>query len=742
MADTGFLRKQSASHRLLRCLPFAGFFGLVAGVLGLSAYWQLFTTFRFWDDEGYVLISLRNFAGGGKLYADVCSQYGPAYNLFYTFLHRHLGVPLDTESARYLTLVAWVLTSLLGADLVRRFTDSWLWAGTAAMAVFVHLHLLTHEPLHPVGLIAVLLVAGAVGATRAIIRNRPRVACRWAATAGVLLALVKLNVGLFFLSGTGLFVLWATRGPLTTAWSRGLLAALAVLAGIGLLSSLWHEHWVMIFLTVYTVAAGGTLWILAREITPDWSGHDGLRPCVMTAAVVLVVVFGWALAAGVTPGQLWDGVIRDPLRHATAFVYAFRWSRLTLVVLGGNIAAFALYLAWGGQGAWTERLVAAGRLMVGAGYLFSFYHAFAVSPEGYLLSFGAGALWVCAVPLAWNARCRPELHRARLLLAALALFQVLHAFPVAGTQVNLCSVLLVLLLVVTLAEVVAWARAPGQLAGLRACAALIGLGAVTLALCGFVRLTWNARQNYLHHPAEIFSGAGLRLSAWQASTLGTLTANARWHGDMLFSLPGLFSFNLWAGLPTPNQLNITHWWSLLDESQLKRIAERLESAARPVVIIQRHLITGGLAARNYRPTLLSRYLDAHFTLLFSLDSYEFWVRHGMVARPLGIARWQTTDAGVAFAFFQPAGTTGDVAGVSLLGCQPDAPPALTLLKGEFTLTRSPVASAAGLEEWRVTWLRPVPVTRNGYDATRFLAANGHVLMEARFERPSPQANPE
>ena len=32
--------------------------------------------------------------------------------------------------------------------------------------------------------------------------------------------------------------------------------------------------------------------------------------------------------------------------------------------------------------------------------------------------------------------------------------------------------------------------------------------------------------------------------------LATLTANARWHGDLLFPLPGMFSFNLWSKLPT------------------------------------------------------------------------------------------------------------------------------------------------------------------------------------------------
>jgi hypothetical protein len=741
MAATDPLQEPQTPRGLPRYIPAAGFLAL-AVAFGLSAYWQLFTTFRFWDDEGYVLVSLRNFAEGGRLYADVFSQYGPAYNLFYAFLHRQFGVPLDTESVRYLTLSVWVLTALLGAHLVWRLTGSWLWAGTTAMAVFTHLHLLTHEPLHPVGMIAVLLAAGAAGATGAVTRHRFRLACAWAAAAGVLLALIKINVGLFFLAGTSVFGLWSTRGPLTTPWARGWLSTLAIGAGVCLLFPLWHERWVMNLLTVYAIAAGCTLWVLAREITPDWSGRVGIWSGLVAAVVVLVLVFGWALVAGMNPGQLWDGVVRDPLRHATVFVYPFRWSRLTLVVLGGNVAAFALYLAWGGQGAWAERLVAAGRLMVGAGYLFSFYHAFAVSLESYMLSFGVGFLWLLAAPLAWRADRHPELHRARLLLAALALFQVLHAFPVAGTQVSLCSVLLVLLLIVALAEVVTWARLPGQHAWMQPFAILTSLAAAALATFGFAQPAWNARRTYLSQQAETFSGAGLRLSAWQTSTLHTLTANARWNGDVLFSLPGLFSFNLWAKLPTPNQLNVTQWWSLLDESQQAGIAARLNAATRPVIIVQRNLITGGLAARSYRSSLLTRYLEAHFTPLFSLDSYEFWVRKGALAYPLGIARWQPAGADAGFAFIQPSVAHEEIASLMLQGYQADAPPVCTLGKGEFALMRSPVASQAGIEEWRVTCRRAMPGSRATYDEARLLAADGREVAKVRFERPWPQANPE
>ena len=38
-----------------------------------------FNGFQPYDDEGYILLSLREYARGGVLYDEVYSQYGPAY---------------------------------------------------------------------------------------------------------------------------------------------------------------------------------------------------------------------------------------------------------------------------------------------------------------------------------------------------------------------------------------------------------------------------------------------------------------------------------------------------------------------------------------------------------------------------------------------------------------------------------------------------------------------------------------
>ena len=67
---------------------------------------MLFSTFMLYDDEGYVLLSLRNFSEHGHLYGGVYTQYGPLPYVLYDLLHR-LGLPFTHTAGRCLTLAAW-----------------------------------------------------------------------------------------------------------------------------------------------------------------------------------------------------------------------------------------------------------------------------------------------------------------------------------------------------------------------------------------------------------------------------------------------------------------------------------------------------------------------------------------------------------------------------------------------------------------------------------------------------------
>ncbi len=694
------------------------------------------TTFRFWDDEGYVLISLRNFSAGGSLYLDVFSQYGPFYNLLFAGLHRAFGFPLDPAGARWFVCFAWTATSLGGLLLVARATRSLLWGVTAALAAFVLLRTLTHEPLHPVGLVVLVLVIGSALALRDLESGRDTRALILAAVTGTLLALVKINVGAFYLAGVGVFVLWSSTCLADRMWVRVAVIAAAVTAGFVLLRTLFDQRWVQVFVVVYALSCATTLGVLALELRPRRPLLAGIAPVLLAAISASALVLGLAVVVGVGPAQLLEGMILGPLRHPTAFSFPFRWSGLTLPIIAANLVACASWWFLRHRKPLAAQLIVAGaRLIVGAGFLASFFHQFAVSVEGYLLSFAYGFMWALAAPLAQET---PGAKNARHLLVALALFQLLHAFPVAGTQIAVGSVLLTLLLLIAFADLVRWFQITVTAQFSRHWASAVAVGMLLLPLWGFARSTVEAGRRYVSQPPETFTGAHLHLSPWQTSTLEVLTTNIRAHSDVLFSLPGMFSFNLWTDRPAPTLANITHWWSLLNPAQQAATAVQLAAASRPLILVQRNLITSGLAKDHFRPSLLTRVIEREFTLRFSLDSYEIWTRRDTPFQSLHLAIHSFTSPD-AFEFFssRPGVSKTDRIEFIRYGRGISVGVAST---STFALTTTSTEKD-GAARWHCRLSPPSSVVPD-CDAARLLAADGALIAEIRFPRPHPQANPE
>ena len=135
---------------------------VAVAALGVVAYLWLWTTYMVYDDEGYVLYTLRAYSKYGHLYTHVYTQYGPFFCVLFRGLHA-IGLPLVNTSARWLTLVCWLGTALLSAGIVLRATGA-LVASVAAMAgVFLHLYVMTSEPSHPGGLIVLFFVGSFLG---------------------------------------------------------------------------------------------------------------------------------------------------------------------------------------------------------------------------------------------------------------------------------------------------------------------------------------------------------------------------------------------------------------------------------------------------------------------------------------------------------------------------------------------------------------------------------------------------
>jgi hypothetical protein len=343
-----------------RRLPALAAHGLLAAFLAPLAWWRLFTFFAPYDDEGYLLLSLRSFIHGGALYDQVYTQYGPFYYEFWGGLLGLTGQAVTTNVGRLLVVGVWVLTSLLLGIAASRATRS-LAAGLCAQIVsFSVLDGLVPEPMHPSGLIVLLLSAFAVALT--VLPQRARAGAGALGAIAAAATLTKLNVGGLLVIGIAwsLVVAWprARRQRWVVAAATALLALVPVVlmrqdlgyAPIGRYAAVVA----LALLAVGVAALPGQVVDAARlRLIARWFAV-GLAA---TAALVTVVL----LILGTTPGALFDGVVTEPLRLRNIF-------SITLLTVPRDLV-WAITGAGAAAGWVLVRTRPASRLVAGAGAL-------------------------------------------------------------------------------------------------------------------------------------------------------------------------------------------------------------------------------------------------------------------------------------------------------------------------------------------------------------------------------------
>lgn len=609
-------------------------FAATALVLALTGMWRMFAHFPGYDDEGYILLTVRNYLEGGGLYARVYSQYGPVFYVLHDVVHRVTGAAVDHAYARWFTLALWLGAAGGVAGLVGAAARSAAAAWFAGVASFLFLHQFSEEAFHPGAVIVGLLPFLLWGLHRLGAQGRPVAAALLAGAGVALLGLLKVNVGLLF--GTGVAVGWcltrAGGGSRATGVVLGLTAAGVLMHG------LVAEAWVQVFLTVFGVGLAG----LGLAIPPAPAAHGPGRELAGGGAG-LALAGGIVLAAvalrGTTPAGLLEGILLRPLQHADSYSYAVDWRPGTLVSALAALVLAILHRAWARRGrlADADALLAGLRLLLLAGTLVVLALLETHRVIGVLFSFAMPWLWVWVAPLR-----RAEGPDARPLLACVLLLQMLHAYPVGGIQICWGGFLLFALVAAALPETAAWLAGRGP-----AVARAARLVLVVPVLVAAGKLTWAAATFQARYEAQVplaLPGTGgLRLSERETLAYQVLATNAQLHADRLFSLPGMFSFNLWTGVPTPTLRNTTLWYALLTAGEQAEIVAALERAERPALIVDAGLV-GILHGSGAPPTgPLFEHLLRHYRPAFSFHGLGFWVRAGRPLLPVGTAWRQAAE---------------------------------------------------------------------------------------------------
>lgn len=597
----------------------------------LIAQPRMFSGFASYDDEGYMLVALKGFVNHGDLYDRVFTQYGPFYYEFWGGIFSTFGIEVTHDSGRIATLVAWVLASLMLGVATMRISGSLLLGLASQALVFTALGVLTNEPMHPVGIIALLLAA--IVAVSCLVRER--LSPYAVAGLGGLLAallLVKINVGAFAIASVAFVCVLSYPALSARRWLRplaeALFVALPLLLMLGKLGEGWARHY-----AIHVALAALAVVIALRAREQRQRPNEELGWLLGGFALVFVLSCVTIVAAGTSLDGLVEGVIRQPLRQADAFTIPMHISRrfyaLNVLALG---AAAAYWYA-------SRRRDEPGPAWVAATSLFGIGTgvAIALSVSGKALPFDAGTIagfQLSMLPFAWVALLaqpgeRPAVSFAALLLPPLAVLQALHAYPVAGSQTLLSAFLLIPVGALCVAN------------GVRGLGAVVPAGPDRRALAGFgavaaVVLLWFVGNAYLREPlrdapAGYDSGFSLGLPGSERIHVGE--EEARLYGEItaaidrdcpaLVMLPGMNSFYLWSGLEPPS-FTATGWETLFDDDRQRQVVADVQGIEGLCLLRNRALASGW----GESPGPLTRYLESGFAPLATFGEYELLRRPG------------------------------------------------------------------------------------------------------------------
>lgn len=622
---------------------------LLAVLSGLAclavALLLLNTTLMLYDDEGYLLLGYHHFNAGTPLYDGLFSQYGPVPFLYHRLAALFFGDITHTVG-RLLTAAHWLFCVAAMAWLARRLSAQPAAPFLAAFLTFLLLWQNISEPSHPGSLITAMVAAALLFAAFHLTPSpRPRALAAGLGVVAALLFFTKINVGLLLLAGTAAVALRHT------AWPAAFLRPAQFLASAGLLATPWalmstnlHTAWVLQFASLFTVATASLLWITPvpperRFITPSawWAAALGFT---LASFVVLLATY----LRGTSPAALFEAVFLAPLRHPAHFTVPARWPWwIWPVAIGSATLAFFAgrdLCRLGQLAPRTAHGVYVARLAAFAGLLVFLPSLLRVAGLREFTALAVVCLPLFLVPLRPDAR--PPLG---VWLAFLALPQVLHAYPVAGSQLAWGVFALAPLLVAGLLAPppATFPRLPPLLRfgwpGVTAAIAALALGQVftRLATTGW-RYQLEARPLGLPGAETLRPGDATRLA------LRLVSLNAALHADLLFTRPGMLSHHLWSGVPPPTSRFATHWFWLLSADDQDAIRQALQITPRTALISHRYL-TDFLASENL-PVAgpLADFLQQHYRLLFTFSGYEFFVPHDSAALPFGLVeRFRSND---------------------------------------------------------------------------------------------------
>ena len=579
-------RLGDAIHRpLLRaCLQHSGWRILFLVCFSLLiACPLLLTTLAPYDDEGYVMMTLRSFSEKNPLYEDTYTQYGPAYYLLTAPLHSVLGYPLTHHAVRLKTALLWVITVLLTMGITLKLSGNRILSLTTSCMVAVHLGRLALEPGHPQEVSLLMSLLG----LWLLCDCSPR---RWwmAGCCAAFCAMCKLNVG--FVMTTSLLLAacidlpdnkWVRRPIMLSVWTLASLAVAATMLKANL-GSTGIVYPIVILISWLAIAIVASRKRGAEVLNTKLRKFGPLLGTLASGLVVTLFIALWARANGTSWSMLVWGIVGQHHAHAK---YFFRPIPLSVFTV---LAALLIVASYRNQ----RWLGFAGLICMAIAI------AKAAGNAMQPLNFNCqeGAEWLAVIGPCFAPGLlifRRRLIRGRVMLAGMTVLGPWIAYPIAGTQLMLGALpgwLTIGVVISDAMQAISVAMRnqskadPSKVVDWIAYARILFVGALIAGSASSIGST-----------TRWFSGAslGLRGSEWIHVAPSEAEAEQKLVRDivesgashLVFDGHTLNRFYFWTDLKPLTNANATLWPFMLSPNELARLRRSVERSQSLCVVV-------------------------------------------------------------------------------------------------------------------------------------------------------------
>jgi hypothetical protein len=609
--------------RFLRLLWF-GFLTLLGGIW---AYYRVFTGFSFYDDEGSMMASVKQYLDGLKLYDQFWSGYGPVY-YFYNWLLRSItGTSVTHDVVRISSLLPWLVTPLVCAWIILRVTDSLVLATLVHKLTLYSLVFFAFEPGHPQELCILLLVCFVASGTL-IGQRRHLLATILLGALPAALLLIKVNIGIFAILAAGLSLSFHARENRFSKTFGASFVAASLFLPFALMRHQLGGTQALVYCVLVIASVAALSQVLFRgdktiSITFRDSGIVVISFVLTFAAIVLITI-----AQGSSPQRMLDSLV---LAHLRVSVGGLWYSPVSLTAkwlcwaFSGVAAAGWVAFSRKNSGNWSSKYIFPIKLLYGLGIIAALF----LSNRSQLFAFATPFCWLVLYPLPENGVSR--LVFPRTLLCTAAVIQTLYAYPVAGSQILFIRILLIVVGLICIDDFWSWFAAEYDF-GFRQHWLLRIAGSVALfyLLFGYAHAAYVQRKSYNSLPALNLAGASrIHLSDQQAREYQWLTRSSVSYCDILIGLPNIPSLNFWAGMNPPGRLNIDAWILVLSDNEQLDIELELSKHPNACAIYNPEILAFWNRNRRDMSGLpLVRYIHDEFKPVGSMDNFVFLVRNG------------------------------------------------------------------------------------------------------------------